>query len=64
MNARIFFEYAYLAVCAVSIYLAVEYWQTEQKQSFYLYIAFAIASLAMFFLRRKNRKRNERKDNS
>ncbi|ATA89487.1 LPXTG cell wall anchor domain-containing protein [Capnocytophaga stomatis] len=64
MNARIFFEYAYLAVCVISIYLAMGYWQTDEKQSFYLYIAFAVASLAMFFLRRRSRKRGSGKGDS
>lgn len=62
MNTRIFFEYAYLAICGFSIYEAVRYWNSADKQSFYMYVFFAVASLGMFFLRRITRKRHEDKN--
>ncbi|MDO4228393.1 MAG: hypothetical protein Q4C98_01135 [Capnocytophaga sp.] len=61
MKARIFFEYAYLAICIFSIYVAVGYWNTSEMQSFYRYVIFAVVSLGMFFLRRYTRKKNENK---
>ncbi len=62
MNIRKFFEYAYLGICAFSIYEAIRYWNLVDKQSFYMYTFFAVASLGMFFLRRQARKRNENKE--
>lgn len=62
MKARIFFEFAYLGICIFSIYEAIRYSNTPDKQSFYMYVFFAAASLAMFFLRRKTRKRYEDKN--
>lgn len=61
MKARIFFEYAYLAICVFSIYEAVRYWNTSETQSFYMYVIFAVASLGMFILRRYTRKKQGKK---
>ncbi len=62
MNVRKFFEYAYLGVFALSVYEAIRCWNLADKQSFYMYVFFAVASLGMFFIRRQSRKRNENKE--
>ena len=55
MNARIFFEYAYY--CA---YEAYQLWNAAQGKP-YMYIIFAIAAVAMFWLRRQTRLKQTRK---
>ncbi|EKY11656.1 hypothetical protein HMPREF9075_00548 [Capnocytophaga sp. oral taxon 332 str. F0381] len=54
MNARSFFDYAYLAIAAYAGYNAYEWWGKD-TQSCYLNLAFAVAAVAMFFFRRRLR---------
>ncbi|MGN7513031.1 MAG: hypothetical protein ACTHOM_01560 [Allomuricauda sp.] len=57
-------EYLYLAVAAISIYQIATLWSTNPKDT-YIFIFFAVVSIAMFAFRRRYRKRFEqrKKDN-
>lgn len=56
-------EYLYLAVALISLYEIGQLWNTNRERS-YLFIFFAVVSIAMFFFRRRYRKRFEKqKDN-
>lgn len=57
-------EYLYLAVAAISIYKVAVLWSVSPKET-YIFIFFAVVSIAMFAFRRKYRKRFEqqKKDN-
>ncbi|MEC8831835.1 MAG: hypothetical protein VX772_05715 [Bacteroidota bacterium] len=57
-------EYLYLAVAAISIYKIATLWSINPKDT-YIFIFFAVVSIAMFVFRRKYRKRFEqqKKDN-
>jgi len=51
-------EYLYLAVAILSIYKIVTLWAIDPKET-YIFIFFAVVSIAMFSFRRKYRKRFE-----
>ncbi|GMN07020.1 hypothetical protein MTsPCn5_24090 [Croceitalea sp. MTPC5] len=53
-------EYLYLVVAIASIYKIITLWQTAPKET-YIFIFFAVVSLAMFLFRRKYRKRFEKR---
>ena len=53
-------EYLYLAVAIISVYKIAELWNVE-RQSTYIFIFFAIVSIAMFVFRRNYRKRFEKR---
>ncbi|MDC6364097.1 MULTISPECIES: NfeD family protein [Flavobacteriaceae] len=57
-------EYLYLVVAIVAIYKIVTLWQIDPKET-YIFIFFAVVSIAMFLFRRRYRKRFEqrKKDN-
>lgn len=57
-------EYLYLAVAAISIYKIATLWSVDPKET-YIFIFFALVSIAMFLFRRKYRQRFEKrkKDN-
>lgn len=57
-------EYLYLAVAVVSIYKIITLWSVNPKDT-YIFIFFAVVSIAMFLFRRNYRKRFEKrkKDN-
>nr|WP_298924449.1 hypothetical protein [uncultured Allomuricauda sp.] len=57
-------EYLYLAVAVISIYKIATLWSVDPKET-YIFIFFAVVSIAMFLFRRKYRQRFERrkKDN-
>lgn len=57
-------EYLYLAVAVVSIYKIITLWAIDPKET-YIFIFFAVVSIAMFTFRRRYRKRFEsrQKDN-
>nr|WP_315123561.1 hypothetical protein [uncultured Capnocytophaga sp.] len=61
MNGRIFFEYAYLAIALYCAYQVYASWSTPHHTQWYMYIAFALASLAMFWFRRQTRVKNNQK---
>ncbi|MFD2586373.1 hypothetical protein ACFSQJ_05500 [Croceitalea marina] len=51
-------EYLYIVVAFFSIYRIFTDWNTD-KNSAYLFVFFAVISLAMFFFRRNYRKKFE-----
>lgn len=51
-------EYLYLVVAIAAIYKIVTLWSVDPKET-YIFIFFAVVSLAMFIFRRKYRKRFE-----
>ena len=53
-------EYLYLVVAVVSIYKIVTLWPVNPKDT-YIFIFFAIVSVAMFVFRRNYRKRFEKR---
>lgn len=53
-------EYLYLAVAIISIYKIVELWNVNRERT-YLFIFFAVISIAMFIFRRSYRKRFEKR---
>ncbi|MCE2613159.1 hypothetical protein LVD13_09265 [Flavobacteriaceae bacterium D16] len=53
-------EYLYLAVAILSIYKIVTLWEVDQ-QGTYIFIFFAIVSIAMFIFRRNYRRRFEQR---
>lgn len=57
-------EYIYLAVAAISLYKIATLWSINPKET-YIFIFFAVVSVAMFAFRRRYRKRFEqrKKDN-
>lgn len=53
-------EYLYLAVAIASIYKIITLWSVNPKDT-YIFIFFAVVSIAMFFFRRRYRKRFEKR---
>ena len=53
-------EYLYLAVAVVSVYKVATLWSVDPKET-YIFIFFAVVSIAMFLFRRKYRKRFEQR---
>ena len=53
-------EYLYLAVAIISIYKIVTLWEADQ-QGTYIFIFFAVVSIAMFIFRRNYRRRFEQR---
>ncbi|MDM9631511.1 hypothetical protein [Robiginitalea aurantiaca] len=51
-------EYLYLAVAVISLYKIGELWSIDRNQA-YIFIFFAVVSVAMFLFRRNYRKRFE-----
>lgn len=49
-------EYLYLAVALISIYKIGQLWEVDRQQA-YIFVFFAVVSVAMFFFRRNYRKR-------
>jgi hypothetical protein len=53
-------EYLYLAVALISLYKIGELWEADRDQAF-VFVFFAVVSIAMFFFRRNYRKRFEKR---
>ena len=53
-------EYLYLAVAVISIYKIITLWQGNREDT-YIFIVFAVVSIAMFLFRRRYRKRFEQR---
>ncbi len=53
-------EYLYLAVAIISVYKIVTLWEIDQ-QGTYIFIFFAVVSIAMFVFRRNYRRRFEQR---
>ena len=56
------FEFVYLAIAVISIYEVVTNWDTDRGRS-YIFIAFAVVSVFMFFFRRHYRKKFRQRQN-
>lgn len=56
-------EYLYLAIAVVSIYEITQLWEVDRQRS-YLFVFFAVVSLAMFFFRRNYRRRFQKHKDS
>ncbi len=55
------FEYLYLVVAVLSVYKVVTEWGQEDAQT-WLFIAFAVIGVFMFFFKRSFRKRMEQRE--
>nr|WP_299387628.1 hypothetical protein [Allomuricauda sp.] len=53
-------EYLYLAVAVISIYKVATLWGVDPRET-YIFIFFAVVSIAMFLFRRRYRKRFEQR---
>lgn len=53
-------EYLYLAVALISLYKIGQLWDVDRDQA-YIFVFFAVVSIAMFFFRRNYRKRFEKR---
>lgn len=53
-------EYLYLAVALISLYKIGQLWNVDRDQA-YIFVFFAVVSIAMFFFRRNYRKRFEKR---
>ena len=53
-------EYLYLAVAVISVYKIAELWNVNRERT-YIFIFFAVVSIAMFIFRRNYRKRFEKR---
>ncbi|MBT8187362.1 MAG: hypothetical protein HKP38_12285 [Croceitalea sp.] len=53
-------EYLYLVVAIASIYKIITLWSVAPQET-YIFIFFAVVSVAMFLFRRKYRKRFEKR---
>ena len=53
-------EYLYLAVAVISLYKIGELWKLDRNQA-YIFVFFAVVSIAMFFFRRNYRRRFEKR---
>ena len=56
-------EYLYLVVAIASIYKILTLWPVNPKDT-YISILFAVVSIAMFFFRRRYRKRFEKRSDT
>lgn len=57
-----FFEYAYLVIAIFFMVETVLNWNSE-PQSAYIYLAFSVAAIFMYFFRKKFRKKFENHNN-
>ena len=53
-------EYLYLAVALISLYKIGQLWNIDRNQA-YIFVFFAVVSIAMFLFRRNYRKRFEKR---
>ncbi len=53
-------EYLYLAVAIISIYKIAQLWNVDRERT-YIFIFFAVVSIAMFVFRRNYRKKFEKR---
>lgn len=63
MNKSVYaiFEYAYLAMFVLSVYVVVSNWETDKDRA-NLFMLFAVVSLFMYIFRRNFRKRMEKRN--
>ena len=53
-----FFEYAYLIIAIFFVVESILNWN-ENRQKSYIYLAFSVVAVFMYFFRRNNRKKYE-----
>lgn len=65
MNKQVFkiFEYAYLVMFILSVFMIISSWETDRSKA-NLFMIFAVVSLFMYLFRRRFRKKMEKRDNS
>ena len=66
MGTKIYrlFEFAYIFMAILSIYIVVDSWETNRNRA-YLFVLFTIVAIFMFFFKRNfRRKIEERKKNT
>jgi positive regulator of sigma E activity len=56
------FEIVYLVIAVISIYEVVTNWNIDRNKA-YIFVAFAVVSVFMFFFRRYYRKKFNRRKN-
>ena len=56
-----FFEFAYLVIAIVFIVETVLNWN-ENRQKAYIFLAFSLLAVFMYFFRKKNRKKYENQE--
>ncbi len=63
MSSKIYqiFEYAYIGMFILSVYIVVTQWETNRDQA-YLFAFFGVVSIFMFFFKRNFRKRLEKRN--
>lgn len=61
MKFQKFFEFAYLVIAIISILEVIRSWGVQQERA-YLFLMFAVVSVAMFFFRSYYRKRLEKRN--
>lgn len=62
MNKTVYkiFEYAYLAMFILSIFMVISNWEVDRSKS-NLFMIFAVVSIFMFIFRRRFRKKLEKR---
>ena len=65
MGTKIYrlFEYAYIVMAILSIYIAINNWGVDTNKS-YLFAFFTIVAIFMFFFKRNFRKKIEERKNN
>lgn len=63
MSSKIYqlFEYAYIVMAILSIYMVVTNWESDRGQS-YLFAVFGVLAIFMFFFKRRFRKNLEKRN--
>ncbi len=63
MSSKIYqiFEYAYIGMFILSVYIVVTQWETNRDQA-YLFAFFGVVAVFMFFFKRNFRKRLEKRN--
>jgi len=63
MSSKIYqiFEYAYIGMFLLSIYMVITQWETNRDQA-YLFAFFGVVSVFMFFFKRRFRKNLEKRN--
>ncbi|MEL6810447.1 MAG: hypothetical protein AAFP76_03810 [Bacteroidota bacterium] len=63
MSSKIYqlFEYAYIGMFILSVYMVVTNWETNRGQS-YLFGFFGVVAIFMFFFKRRFRKNLEKRN--
>jgi c-di-AMP phosphodiesterase-like protein len=63
MSSKIYqiFEYAYIGMFILSIYIVITQWETNRDQA-YLFGFFGVVAIFMFFFKRRFRKNLEKRN--